>query len=78
MKTIPVIIEGQQRKGPPICRKGESECKDDLDKHYKARMASEYVAYYNNIYKYLRTKSEVVERIEKEVKTEGLVDFFDM
>lgn len=55
-----------------------TEFNDDLDKHNKAHMASEYVAYYNNIYKYLRTKPEVVERIEKEVKTQELIDFFHM
>lgn len=47
----------------------------DLD---EPRMASEYVAFYNNIYKYLKKNSEVVMHIQNKTGVKDLEDFFDM
>lgn len=42
------------------------------------RMASEYVAFYNNIHKYLKKNYEVLEHIQEKTGVDDLLDFFDM
>lgn len=42
------------------------------------RMASEYIAFYNNIHQYLKNNAEVVNSIENKTGVKGLLDFFDM
>ncbi|NOW07651.1 hypothetical protein [Clostridium beijerinckii] len=51
---------------------------EDFGEYAGIRMASDYVAYYNNIYQYLKKKPEIVENIENEVGVQNLLDFFNM
>lgn len=51
---------------------------EDFGEYTEIRMASEYIAYCNNIYQYLKKRPKIVENIENEVGTKDLLDFFDM
>lgn len=42
------------------------------------RMASEYIAFYNNIYKYLKNNNDILDSIEEKIGVKDLLNFFDM
>jgi len=51
---------------------------EDFGEYPGIRMASDYVAYYNNIYQYLKKNPGIVKNIENKVGVKDLLDFFNM